>query len=185
MRYALFLFSSSVLEDCLAHQARRASGSTVGPVAYFTVWTALGVIVYGLGTMLTKIQMQHATLARAAPLVAAVCILVAGTLQFTPWKARHLACCKSVQEHRTLTANIPTEWRQGLSFGFRRSCCCLNLTAIFLVLGIMDLRVMAVVTAAITLERLAPAGKAIARTIGAIALGFGASATPGCGSGLT
>jgi hypothetical protein len=30
MRYALFLFDSSVLRDCLAHQARRASDSTVG-----------------------------------------------------------------------------------------------------------------------------------------------------------
>jgi hypothetical protein len=30
MRYALFLFNSSVLRDCLAHQVRRASGSTVG-----------------------------------------------------------------------------------------------------------------------------------------------------------
>ncbi len=35
MRYALFLFSSSVLGDCLAHQARRASGSTVVPSQLF------------------------------------------------------------------------------------------------------------------------------------------------------
>jgi len=31
MRYALFLFNCSVFTDCLAHQARRASGSTVVP----------------------------------------------------------------------------------------------------------------------------------------------------------
>jgi hypothetical protein len=35
----------------------------------------------------------------------------------------------------------------------------------------MDLRAMFVVTAAITLERLAPAGPRIARTIGALAVG--------------
>ena len=35
MRYALFLFNSSVLRDCLAHQARRASGSTVVPSQLF------------------------------------------------------------------------------------------------------------------------------------------------------
>jgi hypothetical protein len=37
----------------------------------------------------------------------------------------------------------------------------------------MDLRAMAVVTAAITLERLAPAGVPVAQAIGAIALGAG------------
>jgi hypothetical protein len=37
----------------------------------------------------------------------------------------------------------------------------------------MDLRVMAVVTAAITAERLAPAGVRVARAIGAVAVGGG------------
>jgi hypothetical protein len=37
----------------------------------------------------------------------------------------------------------------------------------------MDLRAMAVVTAAITAERLAPAGKRVARTIGAAVVGAG------------
>jgi hypothetical protein len=39
----------------------------------------------------------------------------------------------------------------------------------------MDLRTMALVGAAITLERLAPAGALVARGIGAVALGAGAS----------
>jgi predicted metal-binding membrane protein len=37
-----------------------------------------------------------------------------------------------------------------------------------LVVGVMDLRVMAVVTAAITAERLAPAGMRVARATGAV-----------------
>jgi predicted metal-binding membrane protein len=45
--------------------------------------------------------------------------------------------------------------------------------AILLVIGVMDLRAMAVVVAAITVERLAPAGERIARAIGAGALGAG------------
>jgi predicted metal-binding membrane protein len=72
-----------------------------------------------------------------------------------------------------LEADIPTAWWQGLSFGFHCSCCCLNLTAILLVFGVMDIRAMAVVTAAITLERLAPAGETVARIIGGIAMGLG------------
>jgi predicted metal-binding membrane protein len=40
--------------------------------------------------------------------------------------------------------------------------------AILLVVGIMDLRAMAVVTAAITVERLMPAGERIARATGTV-----------------
>jgi predicted metal-binding membrane protein len=37
----------------------------------------------------------------------------------------------------------------------------------------MDLRAMAAVTAAITIERLAPAGERVARAIGAVVVGAG------------
>jgi predicted metal-binding membrane protein len=40
--------------------------------------------------------------------------------------------------------------------------------ALLLVIGVMDLRAMAVVTAAINAERLAPAGERVARAIGAV-----------------
>jgi predicted metal-binding membrane protein len=43
--------------------------------------------------------------------------------------------------------------------------------AILLVIGVMDLRAMAFVGAAITAERLAPAGERVARAIGAVAVG--------------
>jgi predicted metal-binding membrane protein len=45
--------------------------------------------------------------------------------------------------------------------------------AILLVVGIMDLGAMAVVTAAITVERIAPGGERVAQAIGAIAVGAG------------
>jgi predicted metal-binding membrane protein len=45
--------------------------------------------------------------------------------------------------------------------------------AILLVVGIMDLLAMAVVAAAITVERLAPAGERVARGIGAVIVAAG------------
>jgi predicted metal-binding membrane protein len=45
--------------------------------------------------------------------------------------------------------------------------------AMLLVIGVMDLRAMAVVTAAITAERLAPAGARVARAIGAVVVAAG------------
>ena len=50
--------------------------------------------------------------------------------------------------------------------GLHCSCCCANLLAILLVIGIMDLRAMTVVTAALTIERLTPAGERVARFTG-------------------
>jgi predicted metal-binding membrane protein len=64
-------------------------------------------------------------------------------------------------------------WRHGLRLGLDCSTCCAGLTAILLAVGVMDLRAMAVVTAAITVERLAPAGGRIARAIGAVVVGAG------------
>jgi predicted metal-binding membrane protein len=45
--------------------------------------------------------------------------------------------------------------------------------ATLLVIGTMDVRAMAVVTAAITVERLAPAGERVARAIGVVGVGGG------------
>jgi predicted metal-binding membrane protein len=58
--------------------------------------------------------------------------------------------------------------------GLDCSPCCANLMVILLVIGVMDLRAMALVTAAITAERLAPAGERVARAIGALTIGAGA-----------
>ena len=46
--------------------------------------------------------------------------------------------------------------------------------AMLLALGVMDLRAMAAVTAAITVERVAPAGQRVARAIGLVAVAAGA-----------
>jgi predicted metal-binding membrane protein len=52
--------------------------------AYFVVWTLLGVIVYGLGTVLAEVEMPHPMLASTVPVLGAICVLGAGAFQFTP-----------------------------------------------------------------------------------------------------
>ncbi len=87
------------------------------------------------------------------------------------WKARHLASCRTMPEaNRILSADAGTAWRYGLRLGLHCSYGCAGLTAILLVIGVMDLRAMAVVTAAITVERLAPAGEHAARAIGGVVI---------------
>jgi predicted metal-binding membrane protein len=143
-------------------------------VGYFFVWTAFGMAAFPLGVALAAIEMQLPALARAVPMAVGVIVLIAGALQFTAWKAHHLACCREAPGRgRTLPADAGTAWRHGLRLGLHCSSCCAGLTAILLVIGVMDLRAMAVVTAAITAERLAPAAERIARAMGAVVVGAG------------
>src|SRR5439155_10543663 len=97
------------------------------------------------------------------------------SLQFTAWKARHLACCReaSVSARASVSASYGETWRHGLRLGLHCSQCCAGLIAILLVIGIMDLRAMVVVAAAITVERLAPAGERVAPAIRAGVVGAG------------
>jgi len=143
-------------------------------VGYFFVWTVFGMAAFPLGVALATIEMQQPVLARAVPIAAGVVVLIAGALQFTTWKARHLVCCRETPGRgRTLLADAGRAWRHGLRLGLHCSQCCFGLIAILLVIGVMDLRAMAVVAAAITVERLAPASARIARGIGAVVAGAG------------
>ena len=122
-------------------------------IGYFIVWAVVGLAIYPLGIALAEIAMQRSELSRAVPIGSTVIVLVAGAMQFTVWKARQLACCRMVDPGRVLPANARTAWRHGMRLGFDCVRCCGNLMVILLVLGVMDLRAMAVVTAVITLER--------------------------------
>jgi predicted metal-binding membrane protein len=143
-------------------------------VGYFVVWTVFGMAAFPLGVALAEIEMQQPPLARAVPIAVGVVVLIAGSLQSTAWKARYLALCREAPGRgRTLPADAGTAWRHGLRLGLHCSQCCSGLMAVLLVIGVMDLRAMAVVAAAITVERLAPAGERVARATGAIAVGAG------------
>src|ERR1700738_832771 len=143
-------------------------------VGYFFVWTVFGMAAFPFGVALAAVEMQRPALARAVPIAVGGVVLIAGALQFTAWKARHLACCREAPgSGRTLPTDAGTAWRPGRRLGLHCSYCCANLMAILLVIGVMNLGAMAVVTAAITVERLAPAGERVARATGAVAVGAG------------
>jgi predicted metal-binding membrane protein len=141
---------------------------------YFVVWTVLGMAAFPLGIALATVEMQLPGLARAIPIVAGGVVLIAGALQFTAWKAHHLACCRETSERGSvLPADAGTAWRHGLRLGLHCTYCCAGLTAILLVIGVMDIRAMVVVATVITVERLAPSGEHVARAIGVVVVGAG------------
>ncbi|MEJ1966821.1 MAG: DUF2182 domain-containing protein [Gammaproteobacteria bacterium] len=162
----------------------RAAGSTgdsriggltalVG-IGYFFAWTVFGLAVFAPGVALAELAMRLPTLARAAPIAVGGVVLIAGALQFTAWKTHHLACCRAAAGcGRELPASAGTAWRYGLRLGIHCCCCCAGLTVMLLVIGVMDLRAMALVAAAITLERLSPGRERVARAIGVVVVGAG------------
>jgi predicted metal-binding membrane protein len=146
--------------------------TTLVAAGYFLAWTVFGMAAFPLGVALAAIEMRLPALARAIPITVGAIVLIAGALQFTTWKARHLAYCRNACD-RTLPADAGAAWRYGLRLGLHCGCCCAGLMAILFAIGVMDLRAMAVVMAAITAERLAPTGERVAHALGIVTIGAG------------
>ena len=138
--------------------ARLAWLTAIVTVGYFCVWTAFGIAVYPVGVALSAIATRQ-------PIAVGAAVLVIGLLQFTRGKARRVACLPTAHGHGS------TAWRHGLRLGVHCVQCCAGLMVVPLIIGVMDLRVMTAVSAAITIERIAPARMRVPRAIGAVVVG--------------
>ena len=155
-------------------ESRVGSLTVRAGLGYFFVWTLFGLIVFPLGFVLARIEMQQPVLARAVPVTAGVVILIAGAVQLTAWKAHHLTRCPRCR--RAAPACRRMQGRRGgkvCALEFICSLSCANLMTIVMVIGVMDLRAMAAMTAAMTAERLAPAGERVAQATGVIVMATG------------
>jgi len=158
----------SLLPVLWHHGVKRGAVAGAG---YLFVWTVLGALVFAGGAALAQAALQLPAVAHAVPTSMAMTVLLAGAFQFTAWKARHLAYFRpSASGHSMLPAHASSAWRYGVWLGLHCSRACAGMTAILLVMGVMDLRVMAAVATAITAERLAPAGERVARAVGAVSI---------------
>nr|WP_249729939.1 DUF2182 domain-containing protein [Chelatococcus sp. YT9] len=141
--------------------------------AYFLVWALLGMLVFVIGSQLATLAMRRPDLAQTTPMLMGAWLLLAGVFQCTPSKARLLACCRSAPEGGGQWANGFAASAYGLRLGLICCLSCSALVAVLLVLGVMDLRAMLLVTAAITAERLAPRSLRVPEAIGTVTAGAG------------
>ncbi|HKC11149.1 MAG TPA: DUF2182 domain-containing protein, partial [Vicinamibacteria bacterium] len=72
-----------------------------------------------------------------------------------------------------LPPDAGSAWRHGLRLGGHCSLCCFGFILILLVTGVMDLKIMAAMAAAITAERLAPRPERVAQVAGGAILMIG------------
>ena len=91
---------------------RLAGLTAVVSLGYFFIWTAFGMAAFPVGVALATIEMQQPALALAVPAAVGVVVVIAGALQFTAWKARHLSCCREAPRAR---ASNPVRCRHGLA----------------------------------------------------------------------
>ncbi len=162
---------------------RRCLGPDVGGLGrltalagagYFFVWAVFGAAAYPLGVAVAAAEMKWPAFARSVPLATGAVLVLAGCVQLTAWKARHLGRCRDARACGAAPSpDARSAWRHGLRLGRHCSLCCSGLIVGLLVTGVMDLRAMALVTAAITAERLVPRPERVARATGLLLVATG------------
>ena len=150
----------------------RGGFTATAAAGYFSAWTMLGVVAFPFGVACAELAMRIPAIARLIPFVACGVVMMAGALQFSAWKRRQLQRCRRTST-RGATATVTDAFVDGLSMGVDCIRCCAGTTAILFVLGVMDLAIMALVTVAISAERLLAGGEWIARGIGVLMLASG------------
>jgi predicted metal-binding membrane protein len=136
--------------------------------AYLLVWVLSGVLAYFLAIGVEKLAGQSMWLMENATRIGGAILVIAGLYQLSPLKNVCLSKC------RTPFQFLLTSWQDGYAGAFRMGIehgtfclgCCWLLFVILFPLGIMNIAVMAVVTALIFAEKALPVGRQISQLAG-------------------
>jgi predicted metal-binding membrane protein len=136
-------------------------------LGYFFVWMIIGTIIYALGVGYALATMRMDWLSRITPTLSGAMLIICGIIQFTPWKMSALQRCRA-PDCGTLRdgSALSGGWRYGFRQGMSCCICCTAPMLALLVLGAMNLAVMAVIAAVIAAEKLLPCPERIARIFG-------------------
>ena len=143
--------------------------------AYLLVWSLCGVVAYPLAVGIEQLAGQSMWLMDNAARLGGVVLLLAGLYQLSPLKDICLSKC------RTPLQFILSSWHDGYGGAFRMGLehgafclgCCWLLFVILFPLGIMNIAVMALVTALIFAEKALPIGRQISKLAGAGLIVYG------------
>lgn len=143
--------------------------------AYIVVWTAFGILAYAVAVGAQRLAEESMWLMEHAARIGGGVLIAAGIYQLTPLKRACLTKC------RTPLQFIMTSWRDGYAGAFRMGTlhglyclgCCWLLFAILFPLGVMNVAVMALLTALIFAEKSLTWGIMLSRVSAIILLGYG------------
>jgi predicted metal-binding membrane protein len=137
-------------------------------LGYVAVWAAFSVLATALQWLLVSRLVVTPMMEVSTRAAGAILLLVAGLYQWTPLKRACLATCQSPMAFMT------RRWRSGSRGSFRMGVehgaycvgCCWALMLLLFAGGVMNLAVIAALTAFVAFEKLAPVGAWSARVSG-------------------
>lgn len=143
--------------------------------AYLLVWTAFGVLAYLAALGAQRLADESMWLMDHAARIGGAVLILAGLYQFTPLKHACLNRCRSPLQF------VMTSWRDGtvgavrmgIAHGLYCLGCCWFLFVILFPLGIMNVVVMALLTALIFAEKTLAWGKTVSRAAAVVLVGYG------------
>ena len=172
--------ASMILTFSKIYTSKRQQGHPFVPSwvfvsAYLLVWSLCGAVAYPLAWGIEHLAAQSMWLMDNASRFSGGVLLVAGLYQLSPLKDVCLAKCRSPLQF------ILTSWRDGYGGAFRMGLehgayclgCCWLLFVILFPLGLMNLAVMALVTALIFSEKILPMGRLISKLAGIALVAYG------------
>jgi predicted metal-binding membrane protein len=137
--------------------ARRVYALAAG---YLTVWTLFSLGATALQRLLARLLLVSPMMETTSPSAGAALLLIAGVYQLMPIKQACLRGCQSP------LGFLMTRWRNGWSGAFRMGLqhgaycvgCCWALMLLLFAGGVMNLAVIAALTAFVVFEKVAPFG---------------------------
>lgn len=135
---------------------------------YLIVWTLFSLTFAAVQSLLQRLDLLSPAMASNTPWLAAALLIAAGLFQFSSLKHACLTQCRSPVPY------FMGQWRNGhagalvmgLKHGVHCVGCCWILMALLFVAGVMNLLWMALITAFVLIEKLAPRGDEIGRIAG-------------------
>jgi predicted metal-binding membrane protein len=181
MMLGMMLPSASPMLMLYSGIARRSPHATVArqtyalAAGYSTVWAVFSLGATALQRVLASVLLLTPMMEVASPAVGASLLMAAGVYQLTPLKHACLRTCQSP------LGFLMSRWRPGVSGAFRMGVehgtfcvgCCWALMLLLFAGGVMNLTVIAALTAFVAFEKLAPFGVHGARISGVLLLGAG------------
>jgi predicted metal-binding membrane protein len=174
MMTAMMLPSASPMLLTYGVIARRSSPASAAlqiyalAAGYLLVWAIFSVGVTAIQRLLAALLLLSPMMEMTSRTAAVIFLFIAGLYQLTPMKRACLRMCQSPLSF------LMSRWRKGLSgalvMGLQHGAycvgCCWGLMLLLFVGGVMNLTVIAALTAFVAFEKLAPFGVHGARISG-------------------
>jgi predicted metal-binding membrane protein len=154
-----------------AQESRPIAATAWFVSGYLLSWSAFSFAAAIAQAALARVAWRTPMMVAASGKVGAIVLIVAGIYQFTPLKYNCLSQCQSpfafIQANGGFRRGMVASIQLGMRHGAYCVGCCWALMALLFVGGVMNILWVAAIAIFVLIEKVTPAGEAIARVAGA------------------